>query len=80
MNVLDYFLTHYSTRGLKRPDDATDLMSMPLDSNCGDECKKAIDDSLKLRAHVRAAWGDESGAEDDLAAIVVRAMIVYICG
>lgn len=81
MTVLDYFRTHYPDHAFAQPRDAGDLQSMPLDSNCGETCKEAIDASLAFRAHVRAAYGEtHKGYDKALADMLVEVLGVYICG
>jgi len=56
-SVLDYFR---ATLGEPSADNAEEFQAMPLASNCGDECRQAIDTAAAFRAKVINAFGLET--------------------
>lgn len=82
MNVLEYFQKVLSASHLTglAADEIESLESMPIDSNCGDDCKKALDACAGLINFVRQAFGDESAEEDEIVAATLSAVMCFICG
>jgi hypothetical protein len=76
MNVREYFEQAFPGHVYQRARDPKDLESMPLDSNCGSDCKACIDAGIKLADHVRMAFG--SDYPDNL--MHIRNVIVNVCG
>lgn len=65
MNVQEYFSSFFMTHDLSSPSGAGDgttegdvLAEMPLDSNCGQDCKECIDRAVALTDSIRLAYGD----------------------
>lgn len=87
MTVRQYFEATFPGHVYAELRDPTDLESMPLDSNCGDDCRKAIDASKRLLKHVAAAYGDRPddhprghALRQSIGAAVVEVLGCYICG
>lgn len=61
MNVREYFeIAFHDYLGCHADQSQRDgLSSMSLDSNCGDDCKAAIDAAALLQYHVRRGYGDD---------------------
>lgn len=76
-NVADYF-----TAILGRdpsPENVEELNAMPLESNCGAECKRAIDAGQAFRKSVIDAYGDEESTFYPEKAEQVRALTEEVC-
>lgn len=79
--VRDYFEAAFPGHVYEAERDAEDLSSMPLNSPCGADCRKAIDAANALAEHVRAAFGQHRPQR--IRAIADAAVDVcgcYICG
>lgn len=59
MTIYDYF-----ERELGRSPDDASLRQLPLDSNCGDDCKGAIDAAKGLLFHSQQARGYDPDLRD----------------
>ncbi len=80
MNILEYVqAVGLSTEGLDS-DGFEALDSMPLDSNCGNDCKSAIDAAITLINIIRQAFGNESAEEYNIADATLSAVLCFICG
>lgn len=58
-DFLGYDVLNNPSRAGDGTTDADILEEMPLDSNCGDSCREAIDAASKMIGHVREAFGDD---------------------
>jgi hypothetical protein len=58
MNVKQYLEKDFPNPRYGHGDEQA-LESMPLDSNCGSDCKKAIDAARKMRRSIEMAYGDD---------------------
>lgn len=83
VTVEDYFRHTFPTFPLSIR-QAKDLRSMPLESNCGEDCGKAIISSLPLLEHITNAYGEGSDKDRRMrhlvAETVLNVCLTYICG
>ena len=83
MNVYDHFEQSFPDH-LGLHEDASlryNLVSMPLDSTCGDGCKAAIDAASVFVYHVRQAYGDDRpDLIIDIAKAAAATVQCFICG
>jgi hypothetical protein len=79
-NVLEYFNAKLGTPAIDN--DLTEaLESMPADSNCGDDCCKAIDNAKAFLGSVRKAYGDtQPGYIESVHDITAEVLGCFICG
>jgi hypothetical protein len=54
-----------------------DPEQMPIDSECGEQCRRAIDAAWKLIQHIRLAFGDDR--QGDIARVTQVARDVCSC-
>lgn len=85
MNVRTYLETAFPKHCYKDRSQLNDLEGMPLDSNCGDDCKIAIDRAKAFDDLIRDAHGPyyETNHAKETQAISTIAMnlcLLYICG
>jgi hypothetical protein len=79
-NILDYFTAAgFSAEGIDAARIAA-MQSMPTDSNCGDDCRKAIDSAKAFADAVRMAFGDDFGFLAQLTDILAATCGCYITG
>jgi len=76
-SVFDYFV---ATLGQEpSADNAEEFRTMPLASNCGEECRQAIDTAAAFRARVAHAFGDEASRWYPEKARAVRELAEETC-
>jgi hypothetical protein len=84
MNVYSYFSTVFGealAHDVIDSDQREDLESMPLDSNCGEDCKKAIDRAHEFSQSIYNAYGQwNEGHFHEVLNIAVKTCLVFICG
>lgn len=81
MNVREYFEQAFPGHTYEQSRDPQDLESIPLDSNCGKECRAVIDAATRLADHVRMADGRYGASYlKEIRNIAVHVCGVYICG
>lgn len=59
ITVLAYFRKYFPNHSFAQKRFEADLQSIPINSNCGYDCKKAIDAARKLLKSLDNAWGEE---------------------
>jgi hypothetical protein len=69
-NVYDYFMARLGERSSDRS-----LLDLPLDSNCGEDCQRAIDCAYEFIRHINGALGRH---EEYAAAIKLTDHIVQV--
>lgn len=79
MDVLCYFLIRFPGVTIDDSSLAGALRSMPLNSTCGDDCRRAIDAGAALAAADKLAHG-EHGHSRTVALIAAGLCGTYICG
>lgn len=84
MNVRQYFEAAFPSHSYKQARDTADLESMPLESNCGDTCKTAIDRAKALDDLIREGHGpfypEYARETNAIANVAVNLCGLYICG
>lgn len=85
MNVRQYLEQAFPRHRYESPRQIGPLESMPLDSNCGDDCKKAIDrakalDDLIAEGHGEYYETHHSNETQCISAIAADLCLLYICG
>lgn len=80
MNVLDYLVATLPET-LIQPDERADLESMPINCNCGEDCRMAIEAAAPLARLIRHAHGPFAVKHvQPLGASVKDLCLTYICG
>jgi hypothetical protein len=81
-NVLELVKMTFPFYEVKRS-DVRDLETMPLKSNCGDDCRAAVETGIPLVASILTAHdGDRLGKERATPVVdaIVKLCLLYICG
>lgn len=82
MNVFDYAVKSFQLQHPEAVDaDTRDAMeSMPVESECGFDCKAAIDSAVCFINSIRKAHGDNSEDEATFIFMTFDIVCVFICG
>jgi hypothetical protein len=73
-SVWDYFKEHLG----QGPDD--DLLNLPLDTNCGSDCREAIDAAKAFMQHLKNADGESLASREIVCEQTERICMVYFRG
>lgn len=79
MNVKEYFEKAFPAHSYQLSRDPDDLASMPLDSPCGDDCRKAIDKAKALDDLIREGHG-RFYPNHHLETLAIGNIAVNLCG
>lgn len=82
MNIHEYWLQELGplSTDLSDSDRFDDMQELPVDSPCGDDCKKAIDAGKALIAMVRMALGENSADEKRIIEITWNTVAIFWWG
>ena len=79
-NVLEFFTAKFPTAVLDRSEKAN-LASMPIDSNCGEDCVTAIGAARHFADEIFRAYGEFGTTKiNAIGKAAVDVCEVYICG
>ena len=81
--VHDYFIEAFPRHRYSDDNDLKAMSSIPIESTCGDDCRRAIDQGMNMMAEVRSAHGQFPKAttfENQISEMVADVCCVYICG
>jgi len=84
MNVREYAeraFPHFELIRVCCHGDVEAFNSMPIDSNCGNDCKEAIDAAKKLVKKIHEAWGnDRPNYVSNVVEAAMRTCRIFITG
>lgn len=65
---------------LENMDDRKSMGEMPVDSECGNDCAKAIYAGRDFLNYVKQGFGEDFNVADNVRFAIRRTCMVYICG